>query len=66
MKGKVKWYNIKQGYGFIKGEDGIDAFIHKSNLPFWTIFLKSGENVSYNPKKSKKGWEAIDLKYSEK
>ena len=56
MKGIVKWYNTKQGYGFIKGEDGEDAFIHKSNLPFWTIFLKAGDKVRYIPRKSNKGW----------
>lgn len=61
MKGKVKWYNVKQGYGFIEGEDGNDAFIHKSNLPFWSIFLKTGEKVRYIPKKSNKGWEATEL-----
>ena len=65
MNGKVKWYNIKQGYGFIEGEDGNDAFIHKSNLPFWTIFLKIGDKVRNIPKKSKKGWEAYDLKILE-
>ena len=62
MKGIVKWYNTKQGYGFIEGEDGIDAFIHKSNLPFWTIFLKTGDKVKYTPRKSNKGWEATELK----
>ncbi len=61
MKGKVKWYNIKQGYGFIEGEDGVDAFVHKSSLPFWTIFLKSGDNVEYILKKSTKGLEAVNL-----
>ena len=62
MKGIVKWYNTKKGYGFIEGENGIDAFIHKSNLPFWTIFLKTGDKVKYIPQKSKKGWEATELK----
>ena len=62
MNGIVKWYNTKQGYGFIGGEDGIDAFIHKSNLPFWTIFLKAGDKVRYIPRKSNKGWEATELK----
>ena len=61
MNGKVKWYNIKQGYGFIEGEDGNDVFIHKSNLPFWTIFLTTGDKVRYIPKKSNKGWIAIEL-----
>jgi CspA family cold shock protein len=62
MNGKVKWYNVRMGYGFIEGEDGVDAFIHKSNLPFWTIFLKTGDKVKYNPKKSNKGWEATEVK----
>jgi len=61
MKGKVKWYNIKQGYGFIEGEDGNDAFIHKSNLPFWTIFLKTDDKLKYIPKKSSKGLEATEV-----
>jgi len=61
MKGKVKWYNVKQGYGFIEGEDGNDAFIHRSNLPFWTIFLKTGDKVRYIPRRSNKGWEATEL-----
>jgi CspA family cold shock protein len=63
MKGIVKWYNIKQGYGFIEGDDRKDAFIHKSNLPFWTIYLKTGDKVRYKPKKSTKGWEATELDY---
>jgi CspA family cold shock protein len=62
MNGKVKWYDTKQGYGFIEGQDGKDVFIHKSNLPFWTIFLMSGDKVKYTAKKSTKGLEATELK----
>jgi len=43
MKGIVKWYSIRQGYGFIEGEDGEDVFIHKNDIPFWTIFLSKGD-----------------------
>ncbi len=45
MKGIVKWYNIRKGYGFIQGEDGNDVFVHKTAIPFWTIFLTTGERV---------------------
>jgi CspA family cold shock protein len=62
MKGKVKWYDIQRGYGFIEGKNGTDAFIHKSNLPFWTIFLKTGDKVKYIPKRTNKGSEATELK----
>ena len=62
MKGIVKWYNIKQGYGFIKGQDGVDVFIHKSQVPFWTIFLNSGDRVEYTKEETKKGLEAKNLR----
>ncbi len=62
MKGIVKWYNIKQGYGFIKGEDGKDIFFHKSDIPFWTIFLNKGDEIEYSQEYTKNGLKAINLK----
>ncbi len=62
MKGEVKWYNIKQGYGFIKGEDGEDVFIHKNEIPFWTIFLSKGDKIEYTKENTKKGLKAKNLK----
>jgi len=62
MKGEVKWYNIRQGYGFIVGEDGEDVFIHKSEIPFWTIFLNKGDKIEYTKKITKNGIQATKLK----
>ena len=62
MKGIVKWYNIKQGYGLIQGEDGVDVFIHKSQVPFWTIFLNSGDRVEYTKEETKKGLSEKDIR----
>ena len=28
MKGLVKWFDDKRGYGFITTEDGIDVYVH--------------------------------------
>ena len=54
MKGKVKWYNIKQGFGFIEGENDKDLFFHKSEIPFWSIFLNKGDKVEFLEKTQKK------------
>ena len=62
MKGKVKWYNVKQGYGFITDLDGNDVFIHKRELPFWSIYLNKGDKVEYIKKETNKGFVATDIK----
>ena len=28
MRGRVKWFNDQQGYGFIDYEEGEDVFVH--------------------------------------
>ena len=32
MKGTVVWFDVKKGFGFIKGEDDIDYFAHFSKI----------------------------------
>jgi len=62
MKGKVKWYDIKKGYGFITSEDGKDIFIHKNEVPYWNIFLNKGDKVNFIKKNTHKGIEATNIK----
>jgi cold shock protein len=62
MKGIVKWYNIRKGFGFIQGEDGRNVFVHKSCIPFWNIYLSTGEKVEYELQQSNKGLQAKNLK----
>jgi cold shock CspA family protein len=33
LPGVVDWYNVARGFGVIRGDDGIDYFVHFSNLP---------------------------------
>jgi len=62
MIGKVKWYDIKKGYGFIEGEDGLDVFIHKSEIPFWTIYLNKNDKIEYIKENTNRGSKAIEVK----
>lgn len=62
MKGTVLWYDIKKGYGFIRGEDGNDVFVHRAEVPFWSVFLNQGDTVEYAKEPSKRGIKATNIK----
>ena len=66
VKGKVKWFNDRKGYGFISREDGSgDVFAHFSDIQsdgFKT--LKEGEAVEFEVSSSDKGPKAVNIKKS--
>jgi CspA family cold shock protein len=61
MKGAIKWYNSRKGYGFIEGEDGKDIFVHRTSVPTGT-FLNEGDKVEYEVEESERGPKAINIK----
>lgn len=62
MKGIVKFYDIRKGYGFIRGDDGRTIFVHKSAIPFFDIFLLPGEIVEYSIDGTTRGPKAVNVK----
>jgi cold shock protein len=65
MKGTVKWYNIRKGYGFIKGEDEVDYFIHHSALGEG-VFLRENDLVSFEAADTDKGKQAQNVVLEQK
>ncbi len=60
--GAVKWFNESKGYGFIKGEDGNDVFVHYSAIQgdgFKT--LTEGQVVEFDLIESQKGKQAANV-----
>ena len=63
MKGTVKWFDPKKGYGFITKEDGEDIFVH------WTAIqmdgfktLEQGQNVEFDVVDGRKGPQAANVR----
>jgi len=61
MKGTIKWYNARKGYGFIEGKDGKDVFVHRSAVPTG-VFLDEGDKVEYEIEDAEKGPQATNIK----
>ncbi|MBU7016247.1 MAG: cold shock domain-containing protein [Theionarchaea archaeon] len=61
MKGTVKWYNARKGFGFIEGEDGKDVFVHRSAVPMGT-FLNEGNRVEFEIESTARGPKAVNIR----
>ena len=68
LKGRVKWYNSKRGYGFIEREDKQkDAFIHASAVKAAGLrYLNEGDSLEFElGEDSGRGPSAINIKKTE-
>ena len=60
MKGTVKWYDTKKGYGFIKDvESDEEYFVHVSGL---IDKIKEDDNVTFELTEGRKGLNAVNVK----
>ena len=62
IKGKVKWFNEKKGFGFIALESGKDVFVHHSVIQgegYKT--LVEGEEVELETQMGPKGEQATKV-----
>lgn len=63
LKGTVKWFDAKKGFGFVLSPEGKDVFVHFSSIEdegFRT--LKDGEVVEYELITGEKGLSAKGVK----
>lgn len=57
-KGIVKFFNAAKGFGFIKGEDGQEVFVHVTGLK---EDIKENDIVSYDTEVGNRGVNAINV-----
>lgn len=57
-KGTVKFFNDAKGFGFIKGENGQEIFVHATGL---NEDIRENDEVTYDTENGKKGLSAINV-----
>jgi CspA family cold shock protein len=63
VRGKVKWFDQKKGYGFISADDGKDIFVHHSGIEGAGLkTLAEGQPVEFETEQSDKGSRAVQVR----
>lgn len=67
MKGKVKWFDNRKGYGYITGDDGKDYFIHRNNIEKGRTYIgfNNDDEVEFETSENKKGLQATGVSITE-
>jgi CspA family cold shock protein len=60
--GKVKWYDVEKGFGFLATEEGDEVFVHASALPTGLDALKPGSRVEFGIADGKRGPQALSIR----
>ncbi|MBM7458038.1 CspA family cold shock protein [Rhodococcus coprophilus] len=63
--GKVKWYDVEKGFGFLSQDDGEDVYVRASALPEGVEALKPGQRVEFGMAVGRRGPQALKVELLE-
>jgi CspA family cold shock protein len=62
VRGQVKWFDDKKGFGFISQESGKDVFVHFRAIVSPSVqTLKDGQDVEFEIQQAEKGLQAVNV-----
>lgn len=61
MRGTVKFYNERKGFGFIATEDGKEFFVHQSGLQDG-VRLNDNDLVEFDTEEGDRGPKAVNVR----
>jgi cold shock protein len=59
--GRVKWYSVEKGFGFISNEEGEDVYLASSALPNGVPSVKPGTKLEFSVAEGRKGPQAMSV-----
>jgi CspA family cold shock protein len=63
VKGTVKWFNERKGFGFLSQDDGEDVFVHYSSIQGSGFKnLTEGQAVEFEVQTGPKGLQAVNVR----
>lgn len=59
--GRVKWFSLEKGFGFIANDEGEDVYLAASSLPEGVSTVKPGTKLEFSVADSRKGPQAMSI-----
>ena len=59
--GRVKWFSLEKGFGFISNEEGEDVYLAASSLPNGVPSVKPGTKLEFSVAEGRKGPQAMSV-----
>jgi CspA family cold shock protein len=59
--GRVKWFSIEKGFGFIANDEGEDVYLAATSLPEGVATVKPGTKLEFSIADSRKGPQALSV-----
>ena len=59
--GRVKWFSLEKGVGFIANDEGEDVYLAATSLPEGVATVKPGTKLEFSIADSRKGPQALSV-----
>ena len=59
--GRVKWFSLEKGFGFIANDEGEDVYLAATSLPEGVATVKPGTKLEFSIADSRKGLQALSV-----
>ena len=60
--GKVKWFSLEKGFGFIASDEGEDVYLASTSLPEGVATVKPGTKLEFSVGDGRRGPQALSVK----
>ena len=60
--GKVKWFSLEKGFGFIDSDEGQDVYLSANALPEGVTTVKPGTKLEFSVAESRRGPQALSVR----
>ena len=59
--GRVKWFSLEKGFGFIESDEGEDVYLASSSLPAGITSVKPGTKLEFGVADGRRGPQALSV-----